>query len=99
MADDTKSDLMKALEERLWLERYERQQRIIYPERYASTSKYIPHSSVREKSRNLKHLGKQAGKSSAQSHEPRPSRRAEIQDPLAPDDTARRLTARPGPIR
>ena len=47
-------------DERLWLERYERQQRLIHPERYASRSKYIPHASSREKARHLKLLEKHA---------------------------------------
>ena len=49
-------------DERLWLERYQRQQRLIHPERYASRSKYIPHASSREKAHHLKRLETQTEK-------------------------------------
>ena len=55
MGDD-RPETPSERDERLWLERYERQKRLIYPERYAPTSKYIPHVGAAEKTRNLKRL-------------------------------------------
>ncbi len=39
--------------ERLWLERYRRQLRIQYPERFHG-SKYVPHQGKQERARRLK---------------------------------------------
>ncbi len=45
-------------DERLWLERYQRQQRLIHPERYASSSKYVGHQGTKERARRLKQAEK-----------------------------------------